>query len=299
MLSAVGLCLLSVAGLAAAQAPAKPLVKGSDPVAKVNGRVFTQEELVEFVEALPERFQAFYKTNPREFMTMLGFIDALAKQSEARKIPELAPYKQKLEFNRMFALHEYLQEHQQNSYRVTPAEVKKAYEKSLDKYTTSKVRLIYVSFVTPPATGMSEPDAKQKIEKLHARLVAGEDFAKLAREHSEAFKERDGELGSVTKADALPEAVKAAIFALEKGQMSKPVRHDNGFYVFRCDDREVKAFDTVQEEISVELRSQMFREWLELQKKNVKVEILREEAFQTSIPSPGTAAPPPTKPPQE
>ena len=276
-------------------APNTDTVRGTDPVAKVNGRVFTRGELDDLVDALPERFQAFYKTNPRDFMNLLGFIDSLARKAEARKIQDQAPYKQKLEFNRMFALHEYLQEYQQNSYRVTDAELRKTYDQTLDKFTTAKVRLIYVSFVTPPATGLSESDAKAKIEKLHGRIKAGEDFAKLAREHSEAFKERDGELGSVTKADALPEKVKDAIFALKKDEVSAPVRHDNGFYLFRCDDREVKPFDTVKEEISVEMRSKMFREWLEVQKKDVKVDILRDEFFKPAIPVP---AAPPVAPPK-
>ena len=294
---AQGALLLVLSTSAFAQKPGGPApaqgVRLTDPVVKINGKVLTRGEIEDLVDAIPERFQAFYKTNPREFMSMLSFIELLAKRAVERKIPELPPYKQKLEFNRTFALHEYLQEFQQNSYRVTDAEVKQAYDKTLDRYTTAKVRLIYISFVTPPAAGTSESEAKAKIEKLHAGLGAGDDFAKLARENSEVFKERDGELGSVTKADALPDAVKSVIFSLKKGEYSQPVRHDNGYYLFKIDDREVKPLDQVKEEISVELRGQMFRNWLEEQKKDARTEILREEFFKPSIPVPAAPVAPP------
>lgn len=77
--------------------------------------------------------------------------------------------------------------------------------------------------------------AKKKAEALAARAAKGEDFAALARQHSEDAATRDdgGELAP-ERLDALAPPVRAAFEALAPGQTSaEPVRSSEGFYVLR------------------------------------------------------------------
>src|SRR5436190_932002 len=85
----------------------------------------------------------------------------------------------------------------------TRSELEAAYKKNIDKYTTAKVKAIYISFVTPPAEGPSEASAKAKAEDVYKQLKAGAEFSKMVQAHSEMLKEQDGSLGLVTKADAI------------------------------------------------------------------------------------------------
>lgn len=278
--------VIAVAGLTTS-AWAQP--KLTDPVVKLNGRLLTRGEFEELIDSIPEKYGSFFKTNPREFLDQLAFIEHLSAYAEKNKLLETSPYRYRYQFMRNLMLHEFLQESTQNQTTVDPAAVRAYYDKNIDRFTMAKVRVIYVSFATPPAQGLTEPEAKEKIGKIHAELAAGGDFIKLVKQHSEYNKESDGELGNVSKTDPLPEAVKAAIFALQKGKFSAPVRHDNGFYIFLCEDRKTDSFDDVSLQISTELRQQKFRDWLGERQRESKVELVNEDYFKKPAAGGGVA----------
>jgi len=70
---------------------------------------------------------------------------------------------------------------------------------------------------------------RQEIESLRQRLVAGEDFSQLARQHSQSSnRRRGGRVNAVRLAD-LAQPVAAAVAQLEAGQLSPPVEVEGGF----------------------------------------------------------------------
>ncbi|MBX3200644.1 MAG: peptidylprolyl isomerase [Labilithrix sp.] len=75
--------------------------------------------------------------------------------------------------------------------------------------------------------------AKKKAAALAARAVKGEDFATLARQHSDDATTRDGG-GELARGrlDALTPPLRAALDALAPGETTaEPVRSSDGFYV--------------------------------------------------------------------
>jgi peptidyl-prolyl cis-trans isomerase D len=76
--------------------------------------------------------------------------------------------------------------------------------------------------------------ATQWISSLQDRLRAGEDFAALAREASEdpSTSSMGGELGPVGLGD-LPEAMEQALFSLAPGEVSQPVRTEDGLHLVK------------------------------------------------------------------
>lgn len=76
--------------------------------------------------------------------------------------------------------------------------------------------------------------ARQKAEALHARLAAGEDFAKIAREHSDDSLTRadGGDMGWFA-INAWGNAVGSQIQALADGQLSPPFQSEAGWHVVR------------------------------------------------------------------
>lgn len=76
--------------------------------------------------------------------------------------------------------------------------------------------------------------ARREIDELRARIEAGEDFAALAREHSDDTfsRNRGGRLDWFT-AEAFGTEVGAQVLGLADGQLSAPFRTESGWHVIR------------------------------------------------------------------
>lgn len=87
---------------------------------------------------------------------------------------------------------------------------------------------------------VSQEQAQRKIEQLHARLLAGEDFAAIAREHSDdtTTRAQGGDMGWFAQG-AWGAAIAQQIGMLQDGQLSQPFRTDGGWHLLlREDSRE-------------------------------------------------------------
>lgn len=261
----------------------KPPPKLTDIVATINGQPWTRSDLEEYLEALPQDRQVIYKTNPQEFLRQLAIVEYMAELADKEKVLEDGRFKYRYRFERSRMMGDFIQQKKQNAIQATDEEVEAAYKKNSDKYTTAKVKMIYISFALPPAQGTSEAAAKAKAEDIYQQLKGGADFVKLVHAHSEQLKEQDGSLGTLTKADAIPDAIKTVIFGLKKGQVSPPARHDNGYYIFLCEDYVVQDMKEVRDSISSDVRALKFRDWFTEESKKSKVEFLREEYFKPTI----------------
>ena len=280
--------ILSASALAQSATPAapKPAQKPAsltDIVATINGQSWTRADLEEYIDSLPQDRQTIYQTNPQEFLRQLAIVEYMAELADKENVLADGRYKYRYRFERSRMMGDFIQQKKQNAITATDAEIETAYKKTSDKYTTAKVKMIYISFALPPAQGTAEPAAKAKAQDLYQQLQGGADFSKLVQAHSEQLKEQDGSLGTLTKADAIPEAIKTVIFSLKKGEFSPPARHDNGYYIFLCEDHVVQAMADVREAISVDVRGQKFRDWFDQETKKSKVEFLREDYFKPTI----------------
>lgn len=77
-------------------------------------------------------------------------------------------------------------------------------------------------------------DAQKRAEEVKAKLAAGEDFAKLAKEYSTdaGSKDQGGDLG-FTAGDAFPAPFEAALANLKVGEVSAPVKSDAGIHIIK------------------------------------------------------------------
>jgi len=103
-----------------------------------------------------------------------------------------------------------------------------------------------------------EAAALTKTEDLLMRIRAGDSFESLAGEFSMdgGTSAQGGDLGVLT-ATQLPDALGAAIFSMEEGDLQGPVRSDFGFHIIRLDDvleRGPLSLEQVRGELVTELR---------------------------------------------
>ena len=120
----------------------------------------------------------------------------------------------------------------------------------------------------------------QKAERLRKDILAGGDFAELARQHSlgpEAA--RNGELGWVSPGQ-LPEAFDEAIFALKVGEVSPVVTSPYGYHLFKLLALKPAGIQTLAEarptivsRMGGELREARYRRWMAERRKRATVVI--------------------------
>lgn len=93
-------------------------------------------------------------------------------------------------------------------------------------------------------------DSEEKAKELRAKVVAGTDFAAVAKENSNdtGSKEQGGLLGYFVKGQMVPE-FEAAVVKLQKGEVSEPVKTNFGWHIIKLEDRRRKeppTFDSVK-----------------------------------------------------
>jgi len=103
-----------------------------------------------------------------------------------------------------------------------------------------------------------EAAALTKTEDILMRVRSGDSFEALAGEFSMdgGTSAQGGDLGVLTETQ-LPDALGAAIFSMQEGDLEGPVRSDFGFHIVRLDDileRGPLALDQVRGELLTELR---------------------------------------------
>ena len=193
----------------------------------------------------------------------------LAQEAVKAKTIESEEYTSRLKFYQAKALRDaYFTEKLAAS--VTEDAVKAAYENEASKVTTqnrARARHILVN---------SEEDAK----KVMARLERGEKFEEIAKQVSlDGSRDYGGDLGYFTAAEMVP-AFSKAVFAMEKGEVSKPIKTDFGWHIIRLEDVQAggaQPFDQVKSPIRlVLLRKAVQDKVLELRRLG-KIEILDED----------------------
>ncbi len=273
------------------------------PVATVNGKKLTAAEVDTFVGALPQNLQTNFHRDPKEFMRQYAMMQLFSKMATERKLDEQSPYKERLAYTRMQILVQCMMDDANKNFTLPAEEQRKTYEDRKAKYTQANLKAIYIAFTTglvKPADEKSkklptEAEAKAKAEDLYKQLQAGADFAKLVKEYSDdpTSAAKDGDFGTIKQSDGIPAEIKSTIFALKQGEVSKPVRQPNGFYLFKVTSLEVEPYEKVKDDIYKDLQQESFQKWFEKMRGETKVEFDDESYFkgaQTTATAPAAAA---------
>lgn len=100
--------------------------------------------------------------------------------------------------------------------------------------------------------------ARVRLEQLRERIAAGEDFAELAKEHSQdpGSAPSGGDLGTFTRGMMDP-AFEEAAFALDEGAISDLVRSRFGWHLIQVtaiEPEQVRSFEEVRDDVLDEVR---------------------------------------------
>jgi peptidyl-prolyl cis-trans isomerase SurA len=140
---------------------------------------------------------------------------------------------------------------------------------------------IVLSEVFLPLDNQTAAEVEQRARRLVTELRAGGSFEDAVMKNSpptQPSRAQQGKMGSF-KADEIKPEVKAAIADLKPGQVSDPIRVQNGFQIIRLDERKPSVVHAFEEpEVQRGISSEITRERAEAaQKKYTKQ--LREDAY--------------------
>lgn len=248
---ALGIAAAMVAaGLAYSQTPA------ADPViARVNGTEIHQSDLALAEEDLGRDIPAGDEQSKRDYLVnYLTDLILIAKDAEAKKIPDSTEFKQRLAFMRNKALMESVLAEESKT-ALTDAALHKIYDDATKQMGgESEVHARHILFrVANPNDQAASRAAEAKVKAVIERLKKGEDFATIANALTEdpSGKQNGGDLGYFTHDQMVPEFSEVA-FRLEKGQISDPIKTQFGWHVLKVEDkrtREAPPFDQVRDQI--------------------------------------------------
>lgn len=183
--------------------------------------------------------------------------------------------------------------------QVRPRAVERYYQRNLESEFSTPKR-VRASHILKRLPQEADADRKAKVraemEAILVRARTGEDFAGLARTHSEDLsKERGGDLGFFNRDDMVPEFADAA-FSLPAGAISGLVRSPFGLHIIKVtaiEPGEQKSLEEVREEIENKLRTLRAERRLELELERLPARIEKEglDAVAQSLGAPAITSP--------
>ncbi len=108
--------------------------------------------------------------------------------------------------------------------------------KGEQKHIVAQTKLRHILIRTSEL--VTDENAKVRLQQLHARITGGDDFAVLARAHSEdtLSAKDDGLLGWIGSGDTVPEFEKAYL-GLQTGELSQPFKTKYGWHIVQVLER--------------------------------------------------------------
>lgn len=158
-----------------------------------------------------------------------------------------------------------------SGFHIIKLEDYKGGDRNVIKQTLARHILIRTDELT------SDQDARIRLEQLHQRILGGEDFAALARAHSDDTGSalKGGDLGWVTPGSLVPK-FEEVMDDLELGEMSKPFRTEFGWHIVQVLERRTKDVTKTlkRDKAKLAIRNQKAEEALQLYLRK-----LRDQAF--------------------
>jgi parvulin-like peptidyl-prolyl isomerase len=236
---------------------------GERVVLTIGEEKITATEIDEFIQALPPSYQAFYSGPGKRYLPQyIISMKVLAAEAVRLKLPEQPEVARALEIARESALSEAARKHFMQSIAVSEQELRELYQK--DKTQSEEVRIRHILIRTENAPlkpdsaerpALPPAEARKKLEDIRQRIVAGADFAQMAKEYSEdpASAASGGDMGVLQADKVVPPLINAAR-SLEPGQVSNILETPSGLEIIQVESKRTKPFEEVRPALETELR---------------------------------------------
>jgi peptidyl-prolyl cis-trans isomerase C len=310
-LYAIPFLTAQVPSMPRAQAPqaapaARPPADPDKVVLTVGDLKVTEAQFDDMVSSLPAQYQQMARgAGKRQFAEQVVQVMVLSQEAEKRKMDADPKLKQALAFQRENLLASALFQNMQEAAKVDDAAVEKYFNEHKSDYEVLKARHILIRVKGAPMQAvagkpeLTDDEALAKAQAIRKRLVAGEDFATIAKAESDdaGSGAQGGDLGEFRKGMMVP-PFETAAFAAKVNEVTEPVKTPFGYHLIKVESHVTKSLDEVKPEIEKKLRPEIARTEVEQMRKSATV--LMDDGFFGPTPPamPGRLgiAPPPPPP---
>jgi peptidyl-prolyl cis-trans isomerase C len=248
---------------AAPQPPATPAVDPDTVVLTIGNRQLTAKQYEIMIRTLipVDQQAAALGAGRRAFAQRLAAMFVLADEAVKQNLDKRPDIALQLAFQRENLLETAMFKTMIQNAAVPDADVQSYYDSHQTDFVTIKARHILVRVkgapmpAVPGKPELSDDEARAKAESIRKRLVAGEDFAQLAKSESDdaATAIKGGDLGEFKHGQLVPPFEQAAL-ALKPGDISEPVKTPFGYHIIQVQSHAVKSLADAKSDILAQLK---------------------------------------------
>lgn len=155
---------------------------------------------------------------------------------------------------------------------LTDEDYQKAYDAAKSGSEQAKARHILIAFkgsraAQPGKKELTDAEAKAKAEEIRAKLVAGADFAAMAKKESDdtGSGAKGGDLGTFGHNQMVPEFEKA-VFEGKIGEISPLVKTEYGYHIIQVQERKNPTLAEMKPQLEKDLKQKKVQEQLDAMK---------------------------------
>lgn len=246
--------------------PAPSMVAPDAVVLTVGDDKITKAQFDLILSTLPPQQAAAAQTpkGRRDIAEKLSEILTLAQAARAQKLDQTPKVQTQIMLSTDQLLANTMYRDIAENAKPDDAMLKTFYDEHKNEWEEVKARHILIRFQgskMPLGEGkkdLTEAEALAKATELRAKIVAGADFAAVAKESSDdtGSGQNGGDLGAFGKGQMVPEFDKEA-FLLPVGQISQPVKSPFGYHLIKVESHGTKPFDDVKSTIAKRMPAEM------------------------------------------
>ena len=263
----------------------QPQAASADPVVlAVGNEKITRSQFDKIMEQVtsqmpPERkAQAGSPQGRRQMAEQLAEMMAMAQEARAKKLDEDPETKVQMQVRNDQLLATALYQQIARDLKPDDAAEHAYYDEHKGEWEQVTARHILIRMTgsaVPVRSGqkdLSDEEALAKANELRGKIVAGGDFAAIAKAESDDTGSgfNGGALGDFTRGRMVPQFEQSA-FSLPVGEVSQPVKTQFGYHIIQVEKHESKKFEEVQDEIAQKMQPELAQKVVDDIKKKTAV----------------------------
>jgi parvulin-like peptidyl-prolyl isomerase len=167
---------------------------------------------------------------------------------------------------------------------ISPRAIRELYESRMAQYQIPEQIQLRMIVLHKGASSNDQAVKRKEAKNIREKLLAGSDFAELAKSSSEGYKAADGGDQGWMDPKKLRQELADVIAKLAPGRISEVVETEGDYYILKVEAKKnasIIPLDDVRGQIERELRKgeeeRMYKAWIERLKRKFFVKILSEK----------------------
>jgi peptidyl-prolyl cis-trans isomerase C len=273
-------------------------------VLTIGSQTMTRAQFEVLLSALAQNGRpAASAAQKRQVAEQYAELETMAQEARKRKLDESAEVKQMMLIQGDSYLANALAKRISDDTHFTELDLRSYYDGNKGEFEEAKGSHILIRYkgssvpLKPNEKDLTDAEALAKAQDLRKQILAGADFATLAKAESDdtGSAAKGGDLGSFKHGQMVAPFDQAA-FSLPVGEVSEPVKTPFGYHIIKITARTSKTFEEAKPQIEKELKPKLAKQDVDQIKARTAI-TLNEAYFGKDVPGGNPPGAPPVRAP--